>query len=184
MRQRLTLSMAVLAITLAAGCSNKVDDAALVTNIKSQMFSDAQLKDASLQVTSSNGQVTLAGSVPSDAARYEAFKVATQTPGVIKVNDQMSVQAAQTTPAQPEPAAVPVPAKKPEPLHKAQIKQTAPVGHTELAENNAPPPSAAEPPVQTPPDQPVADQPPAPARRHHRLLRHSRDRFRSPGVQL
>jgi hypothetical protein len=165
MRQRLTLSMAVLAITLAAGCSSKVDDAALVTNIKSQMFSDAQLKDASLQVTSSNGQVTLAGSVPSDAAHYEAYKLATQTPGVTKVNDQMSVQAAQTTPpTEPGPVvAATEPAKKTEPPRKAQIKQTVPVGHTELAENSAPPSPAEEPPVQTPSDQPVAEQPPPPA---------------------
>jgi hypothetical protein len=156
--------MAVLAIALAAGCSNKVDDAALVTNIQSQMFSDAQLKDASLQVTSNNGQVTLAGSVPSDGARYEAYKLATQTPGVTKVNDQMSVQAAQTTPpAQPEPVVAPsAPAKKPEPPRKAQIKQTAPVSHTELAENIAPPPSAAEPPVQATPDEPATAPVPAP----------------------
>src|SRR5579863_7218218 len=99
---RAILSLAIVTIALVAGCSNKVDDGALVTNIKSQMFSDAQLRDASLQVVSTKGEVTLSGSVPSDAARYEAFKIATQTPGVTKVNDQMSVQAAQTT--SPAPA--------------------------------------------------------------------------------
>ena len=94
MRQKCAFCIALLAIVLAAGCARKADDAALVTNIKSQMFSDAQLKDASLQVTSKNGQVTLAGTVSSDAARYEAYKIATQTAGVSKVNDQMSVQEA------------------------------------------------------------------------------------------
>src|ERR1700729_1951477 len=94
-RYRCALSAVVLVAVLASGCAKKADDAALVTNIKSQMFSDAALKDSSLQVTSNGGVVTLAGSVGNDAARYEAYKIATQTPGVSKVNDQMTVLSAQ-----------------------------------------------------------------------------------------
>jgi hypothetical protein len=56
--------------------------------------------------------VTLSGEVPSDAARYEAFKLATETPGVTKVNDQMAV--AQARPIEtPAPAAAPAPAPAP-----------------------------------------------------------------------
>ena len=79
MRQKCAFSIGLLVADAGAGCARKPDDAALVTNIKSQMFSDAQLKDSSLQVTSKNGEVTLAGSVSNDAARYEAYKIATQT---------------------------------------------------------------------------------------------------------
>ena len=165
MRHRPVLSVAMLAIAFAAGCSNKVNDAALVTTIKSEMFSDAQLRDSSLQVTSSNGEVTLAGSVPSDAARYEAFKLATQTPGVTKVNDQMSVLAAQTSspapiaPApEPKVAVAPAPSKKAEPAHKARIKHQEAEREAELAQNAAPPaPLEQEP----PPPQPSMDTPPA-----------------------
>jgi hypothetical protein len=163
MRQKCAFCIALLAIVLAAGCSRKADDAALVTNIKSQMFSDAQLKDASLQVTSKNGEVTLAGTVSSDAARYEAYKIATQTAGVAKVNDQMSVQEVQNAQPQPETAAPPPP---PEP--KAQQQPTRKERKeerekekklAETAQNVAPAgPPAQE--YQPPPDQPL---PPAPA---------------------
>ncbi len=166
-RQRAVLSLAMVTIALVAGCSNKVDDGALVTNIKSQMFSDAQLRDASLQVVSTKGEVTLSGSVPSDAARYEAYKLATQTPGVTKVNDQMSVQAVQTTsPAQPEAVAAPMPASKPEPPpkheppRKTNIKREQSVDHPEFADNNSAPPSSAV--FQPPPDPPVDQTAPAP----------------------
>lgn len=171
-RQRAVLSLAMIMIALVAGCSSKVDDGALVTNIKSQMFSDAQLRDASLQVVSNKGEVTLSGSVPNDAARYEAYKLATQTQGVTKVNDQMSVQAAQTTPPpQPEPVAAPVPARKPEPAPKREPprkvhnnKQSPSTAHAEFADNNfAPALSASQPAAPAPMDEPVAAPPPAPA---------------------
>ena len=112
MRNRPVLWIALLAVALAAGCSQKPDDAALVTNIKSQMFSDAQLKDASLQVTSQNGEVTLSGSVPSDAAHLEAYKITNQTSGVTKVNDQISVEEAPAPVARAVPVPAPAPARK------------------------------------------------------------------------
>ncbi|MBZ5694133.1 MAG: BON domain-containing protein [Acidobacteriia bacterium] len=162
MRERSILSIAVLAIALAAGCSSKPDDAALVTNIKSQMFSDQQLKNASLQVTSDNGQVTLAGSVPSDAARLDAYKIATQTPGVTKVNDQMTVESA----AQPEPAPAPAqaPARAPAPSHKARMKKHETAPERALTTANTPVEEPAPPPPAAPAVQPVAaPAPPPPA---------------------
>ena len=96
MGNRLVLAVAVLSIFFAIGCAKKADDAAIITNIQSQMFSDPELKGADLKVTSSNGEVTLSGTVPSDGARLDAFKLATQTTGVTKVNDQMSVGPAQS----------------------------------------------------------------------------------------
>jgi BON domain len=81
----------VLMSVFAAGCSRKVDDATLATQIKSQMFSDMQLNGANLEVTSKDGQVTLTGTVPNDAARYKAYKIANETAGVAKVNDQITV---------------------------------------------------------------------------------------------
>src|ERR1700690_1003965 len=107
MRKRCVYSLAFLVIVLAAGCARKLDDTALVTNIKSQMFSDPQLKDASLLVSSREGEVTLSGTVPTDAARYDAYKIATQTAGVSKVNDQMTIQDAQAAPPAERPAPVP-----------------------------------------------------------------------------
>jgi BON domain-containing protein len=91
MGRRVVLSVAIIAAIFAAGCAKKTDDATLATQIKSQLFSESQLNGASLEVTSKDGQVTLAGTVPNDAARYRAYKIANETPGVTKVNDQMTV---------------------------------------------------------------------------------------------
>lgn len=119
MRQRSALSILVLGVVLAAGCAKKSDDASLVSHIQSQISADSQLKDAVLQVTSDKGVVTLSGTVASDAARLDAYKIAVQTPGVAKVVDQMSVQSAAPA-AHPNPgvetasAAAPAPPKAPE----------------------------------------------------------------------
>jgi hypothetical protein len=160
MRQRCVRSLAILAIVLATSCARKPDDTALVTNIKSQMFSDAQLKDASLQVTSKDGQVTLSGSVASDAVRYEAYKIATQTQGVSKVNDQMTVQIAQVPEAQPAPAAPPAapPPVDAVPVRKGHMKKRARELERAESANNAAP-AAPQDQYQPPPDQPL----PAPA---------------------
>jgi hypothetical protein len=96
MGNRLVLAAAVLSISFAIGCAKKADDAAIITSIQSQMFSDPKLKGADLKVTSSNGEVTLSGTVPSDAARLDAYKLASQTAGVTKVTDQMAVAPAQS----------------------------------------------------------------------------------------
>jgi hypothetical protein len=132
----LTLTVAAIALfglSISAGCSSKPNDAQLVTNIQSQMFADAQLKGASVQVASFGGQVTLKGTVPNDAARYEAYKIVAQTPGVSKVIDQTVVEdpSAQansiansapttesnaTAPLQPAPELVPI---KPAPQPKS-----------------------------------------------------------------
>lgn len=121
-RNALLLSLATLA-ALALGCATKPNDAQLTTSIKAQMFSDPQTKDSGLQVAVKDGVVTLSGTVPSDAARYEAYKLATTTPGVTKVNDQTVVQApapamqtAEATPpvAAPEESPAPAPAAAPE----------------------------------------------------------------------
>jgi hypothetical protein len=91
MGRQAVLSIVVLMSIFAAGCSRKVDDATLATQIKSQMFSDTQLNGANLEVTSKDGQVTLTGTVPNDAVRYKAYKIANETAGVAKVNDQITV---------------------------------------------------------------------------------------------
>src|SRR5487761_615795 len=115
-RRVLLASAAALALTI--GCAKKDNDAQLATTIKAQMFSDPQTKDSGLQVAVKDGVVTLSGTVSSDAARYEAYKLATTTPGVTKVNDQTVVQASvptQTAEATP-PVAAPVETPTPAPV--------------------------------------------------------------------
>jgi hypothetical protein len=109
---RLVTTVALLA--LLAGCGNsRPADATITQEIQSKLFSSAQTKAASLEVSTSGGVVTLSGSAPSDAARYEAYKIATETNGVTKVNDQITVASAQSAP-EPAPTAVaPEPAPRP-----------------------------------------------------------------------
>lgn len=118
----------IFVIALIAGCSTKPNDAQLATNLKAQMFSDPQTKNADLQVAVKNGVVTLSGTAPSDAARYEAYKLAAGMPGVSKINDQMAVQApVQTADAAPPPVVSPpvviAPSTERKAAHKTKRKE-------------------------------------------------------------
>jgi hypothetical protein len=183
MGRRAVLFVAMLVAIFAAGCAKKADDATLATQIKSQMFSDPQLNGTSLEVTSKDGRVTLAGTVPNDAARYEAYKIANETAGVTKVNDQMTVA---PTPAlepnlpvnDPAPASASTPtnssvssrpadkARKPRPktppsvTDQNQVADNGPVPQPEQAPEPPAVPNAQEQLVAPAVSQPV--QPPAP----------------------
>jgi outer membrane lipoprotein SlyB len=156
------LWVVALSYVFAGGCSKKVDDAALVANIKAQMFSDPQLKDADLQVTSSNGRVTLKGTVSSDASHWEAYRVVSQTPGVAKVIDRLIVESAEAVPPEPVPVATVAPAAKPVGSASARMahrKKVAPAPEaTAMAEST--PSSATLPEVQ---EAPALQPAPAPA---------------------
>jgi hypothetical protein len=82
------------------------------------MFSDPQVKAANVEIAVKDGEATLSGEVPDDGARYEAFKIATDTPGVKHVVDNMTLRTAQAAPAaEPDPVVEPRPT--PKPVHKA-----------------------------------------------------------------
>ncbi|MGA7915714.1 MAG: BON domain-containing protein, partial [Candidatus Acidiferrales bacterium] len=181
MGNRLVLAVAVLSIFFATGCAKKADDAAIISNIQSQMFSDPQLKNSDLKVTSAKGEVTLSGTVPSAAARLDAYQLASQTAGVTKVNDQMSVGPAQapsiasdSAPAakltEHDHAPAAAPARK---AKAASLSRTAPTvpadvppqEPTRTAESVPPPPTAIEANSAQPasPSSVVPVAPPAPA---------------------
>ncbi len=170
MRQRAIISIAVLAVAFAAGCAKRPDDAAIVANIKTRMLSDAQLMDANFQVTSNRGEVTLSGAVASDAAHLEAYKVASQVPGVTKVNDRLAVQESKSAPTPVE--AAPSPAPAPDRRHKARVKK--PASQPEPAESVAyvSPPDPEPNPEPAPEAQPVPppQPPPPPPRPQPRLV--------------
>ena len=84
-RSAIPLVVLLMVLGLAAACSKARSDQAITTDIQSKMFSDPQLKAANVSVQTNKGEVTLSGDIPSDAARYEAFKLASETPGVTKV---------------------------------------------------------------------------------------------------
>src|SRR5713101_4167633 len=148
---------AVLMITLAlsVSCSSlgRRSDDAIATDIKAQMFSDPSLKSANVDVAMKDGVVTLTGQVPDDTARLAAYKIATATKGVTKVNDQMSVVSAQTAPAAVEPA----PAAAAEPARPASKSRSTRPRHAASSSEGTVASAAV------PNDQPAPISPAAPA---------------------
>ncbi|HVB34850.1 MAG TPA: BON domain-containing protein [Patescibacteria group bacterium] len=106
MRRRPAGAAFLLAIALlGAGCSRAASNKQIATHIQARMASDPQLRGTSLIVAVKDGVATVSGQVPTVAARYEAFKVASESTGVKKVNDEMTIaepgantQAASTAP--------------------------------------------------------------------------------------
>ena len=140
MRRSAKLLIPLLAIlVVAAGCSRGRNDQAITTDIQAKMFAEPQLKAANLQITTQKGEVTLSGEVPSDAARYAAFKLATDTLGVTRVNDRMSVKMAEATP--PPPEAKP----EPPPAPRRLTRRAAAPASTQTEMLAPPPPPAAAP---------------------------------------
>ena len=145
MRHRSIFPITLLAIALTAGCSHAPKDAALVTSIQSEMFADQQLKNANIQVTADKGQVTLAGTVPDDAAHLDAYKIASQTAGVTKVNDQITVEVAQVAPPSVAPPPKPAPVEKPARMRKTKTvhkKQASGQDQALVVDQDYPPPPA------------------------------------------
>ncbi len=155
MRYRAAISIAALAIALAAGCNKKPDDAGIITQIQSQMFSEPQLKDTSLQVASHNGEVTLSGTVPSDAARLEAYKIASKTPGVTKVDDQVTVENPQDVAERAVSAPAPEPAQPPRSSHATRARVARPDSPTPEQASDMPPPAPPAPQQESPVLQPA-----------------------------
>ncbi len=155
------LALAVM-LTMSVSCSRigAPSDEAITTDIKAKMFSEPALKTATVDVASKHGEVTLTGQVPDDAARLIAYKIASETKGVSRVNDQMSLPAAQITvpqPAAPAPEANPT-KREARAYHK--IEKSRQVAAASPAAPAAEPMSAsAAAPVSTPapppPPQPV-----------------------------
>jgi len=101
------LAIAVAAIGLSGfflGCSPARTDQSIADAIKAAMFSDPQAKSANINVVVKNGTATLTGTVPDENTRYEAFKIAKLTPGVLNVQDDMTLPQAAAS-ANPQPPA-------------------------------------------------------------------------------
>jgi BON domain len=90
MRKPMVALLAV-GLGLILGCSKARNDEAIMTDIKAGLYSDARTKAANIDVTVKNGTATLVGEAPDENTRYEAFKIAKETQGVVNVQDQMSL---------------------------------------------------------------------------------------------
>ncbi len=85
---------AVLLLLLCAiftACSRGPSDEELQKNITAALDNDTQLKGQKLNIAVKEGELTIAGEVPTEAERLKAYKKAAETPGVKKVNDRIKV---------------------------------------------------------------------------------------------
>jgi hypothetical protein len=154
------LALAVM-LTMSVSCSRigAPSDDAIATDIKAKMFSEPALKTATVDVASKHGEVTLTGQVPDDAARLAAYKIASETKGVSKVNDQMSVAAAQmSAPQAAAPALEAKPVKRmARTPHKMHESRQVAAAHAAVPAAEPMSASAAAPvttPASAPPPQP------------------------------
>jgi hypothetical protein len=160
----------LLAVCGLGGCAKSVEtpttptDASITDAVKASLSTDYQLSGQRIDVTVSNGEVTLSGEIPTDAAHLQAYKLASETPGVKKVNDLLQVRpAAASAQAQEPPPAMTSskvhpgsskPAVKPAPSQSAPGTSSAPAiaptsqpgGSSSVAQSTPPPPPPPPPP--------------------------------------
>ena len=141
-RQKFLLPALALSLLVFA-CNNAPSDDTVLTHIKAGLYSEPALKSANVDVTAKDGVVTLSGQVPDDLARQAAEHLASSTPGVKTVVDQLTVGA----PVAAAAATPPAPVRTPRP---AKPVKSAPKRVPEAA----PPPAPAPAPVVTPSSDP------------------------------
>src|SRR5256885_9883434 len=128
MKARASLYVVVLiaAIALAVGCNKAPNDAQVSSDIQSKLNSDSGLQGKQISVQSSNGIVTLSGSVDNDAQRDAAARYASSEPGVHQIINNLKVPevSAPAETAQETPA--PAPKTSPRARHVSRPHRTPP----------------------------------------------------------
>lgn len=148
-------------LALAVACAKAPNDTRVVSDVQSKLGTDSGLQNKQITVQSSNGTVTLSGTVDNDAQRDAAAKYAASEPGVKTVINNLQVG---TTEAAVKPS--------PAPLHDRSASRTSPPrrrkAHSDQqemaqADNPPPPPSdQSQPPAPDPAAQSPAAPPPPP----------------------
>jgi len=91
------LAAFVLVAALSAGCASTsvrpaaTDDSGISTRVRTALLNDPQVAAGGINVTASNGVVTLSGRVRSEAERERAVALARQTSGVSDVRSELAV---------------------------------------------------------------------------------------------
>jgi hyperosmotically inducible protein len=81
---------------LPATAVGRMDDASVTAFVQSRYFLDEDIKGRRVQVDTHDGVITLRGEVASDNERAKALLLARTTPGVERVEDALTVNAALT----------------------------------------------------------------------------------------
>jgi hyperosmotically inducible protein len=70
---------------------SRVDDMMISSKVKSQLLADSEIRARDIDVSSSQGVVTLIGRVSSETIKSEAERIAGETKGVVSVNNELLV---------------------------------------------------------------------------------------------
>jgi hyperosmotically inducible periplasmic protein len=68
-----------------------ISDAAITTAVKSKFLADSDVSGLKIDVDTTNGIVTLKGTVPTPAEKRRAMEIAKETNGVKSVKDQLKI---------------------------------------------------------------------------------------------
>ena len=177
MKARASFRLAVVAVLavlgIAAGCSKAPDDNKIASTIQASLNSDSGLQGKQLAVQSTNGTVTLSGTVDNDAERDAASRYAAAAPGVKQVVNNLQIggapapaETAQAPAAEPPAEA----AAKPTPVHHHHRQrddsndnaEPAPNQVADAMQNQAPPPPMATSAPAAPPIPAIPTPPPPP----------------------
>lgn len=80
------------AMGAAGQAGSMVDDATIVTKVKSQLAADDDIKALAIDVDAKDGMVTLTGTVPNDAAKDRAADIVKNTEGIKGLDNQLTVK--------------------------------------------------------------------------------------------
>jgi hypothetical protein len=136
----------VLAIVmgLIVSCARKPDDGKISSEIQGKFSQDSGLSTKQVTVQSSDGVVTLAGTVDNDAQREAASRQAASVAGVKTVVNNLKVADGSTVAASAPPPTVPTPAVNVPPADKPKAGITKKVAKFSAAKDS----SAGKNPVQ------------------------------------
>jgi hyperosmotically inducible protein len=88
-----------LVAALMLGCNTtqspeqQADDATITTQVKSKLATDVELATVKdIEVNTTNGVVTLAGQVATEAVKRRAEEVTKQVEGVVRVTNNLQVE--------------------------------------------------------------------------------------------
>ena len=140
---RLAVLAGCSAVLLAGGCSKKVDDATLSTNVHKALASDSAISQQPVQVAVQGGVVTLTGNVSDDTAGSVAAQDAARVKGVKEVVNDLTVAGIAVAPTVTSPTAPETP-RATTPEERQTIAQ-----HGSLPAPASPPPAPPAPTYRT-----------------------------------
>src|SRR5258708_38075762 len=158
------LLLGILAIGLA--CSKAPDDTQMTGQIQSRLTQDSGLHDKQIAVQTSDGVVTLSGTVENETQRETAARYASATPGIRQVVNNLEIASASAPRVANQMAQAPPAPVRPAPEPTSDRRRPRTPRHHRMEPNSNEMAAAAPPPAEThnpAPDENLAPTPPPPA---------------------